>query len=140
MYFLSQGTSRITSSRQCLSAQRSQVMSRLGSQQGPCTPQGAAAGKSSLTTTWKIRTAPFLAPQLSRTAVALKRRRAQSVAFSSLMVARAGGLNRDVLTWKGAIWTAAREAAQQIAAPPKGNPKDVTCAASVASRTPHPPI
>lgn len=115
-------------------------MSRLGSQQGPCTPQGAAAGKSSLTTTWKIRTAPFLVPQLSRTAAALKRRHAQSVAFSSLMVARAGGLNRDALTWKGAIWTAAREAAQQIAAPPKENPKNVMCAVSVASRMPHPPI
>ena len=135
-----QATSMITSSPPCCRAQKSQVGSRPGSPQGPCTPRVAAVGKSSPTTTWSTRTAPSPPPQWSQTVAALSWRRAPSMTSSSLTAAPAGDPADGVHAREADSQTAARGRAQQTAAPPKGKPKGDTCAASVASLTPRPPI
>ncbi|KAI3370496.1 hypothetical protein L3Q82_025257, partial [Scortum barcoo] len=128
--FLSQATSMITSSPQFCRAKRSQVVSRPGSPQGPCTPQVAAVERSSLTTTWSIRTAPSPAAQSSQTLAALSWRHAPSMPSSSLMAAPIGDPPKDVHAREAGNRTAARVRARQTAALPKGNPKGATCAAS----------
>lgn len=140
VFFLYQATSTITLSPQCCIAQRNQVMSRPCSPQGPCTPQVAAAGKSSPTTTWSTRTAPSPAAQSSQTAVAQSWRPAPSTLSSSLTAAPAGGPDRGDHAREDASQTAARGRVRQTAVPQKGNPKAATCVVSAASRTPHPPI
>lgn len=139
-FSISQAISMITSSPQCCRAQRSQVMSRPGSPRGPCTPQAAAWGKSSLTTTWSIRTALPQVAQLSRTVAALSWRPAPSMPSSSLMDAPAGDPASGVPAREAASRTAARGWAQQTAALPKGSPEGAMCAASAASLMPRPPI
>lgn len=140
VFFLSQATSTITPSPQFCRAQSSQVMSRPGSPQDPCTPQMAAAGKSTPTMTWSIRTAPSPVTQSSQTVVSLSWRHAPLTPSSSLTAAPAGDPTRGVPAREAVSRTAARVLNQQTAALLKGNLKVATCAASAESLTPHPPI
>jgi len=139
-FFLFQVTSMITSSPQCCRAQRRQVVGRLGSSQGLCTPQVAVVGESSLTTTWSVRTAPSPPPQLSQTVAALSWKDAPSMTSSSLMAALDGDPTSDVHAKEAANQTAARASAWQTAALPKGKPKGATCVVTVASLMPRLPI
>lgn len=130
----------ITSSPQCYRAQKSQVMCRLGCRRAPCTPQVAASGKSSPTTTWSIQTALPPVTQLSQTVAALSWRRAPSMPSSSLMDAPTGDPASGAPAKEGASQTAVKGWARQTAVLPKGSLEGATCAGSVASLMPHPLI
>lgn len=130
----------ITSSPQFCTAQRSQAVSRLSSPQGPCTPQVAAVGKSSLTTTWKIQTALSPPPHSNQTVAALRWRRAPSMTSSFLTAALGKDPTSDVHIKEAVNQTPAKVLAWQTAALPKGKPKGATCAVTVASLMPHPQI